>query len=139
MSEPTVETPETTPIHAAEIWISNILRVGVWISLLLIVVGTVTTFAHHPDYRSSSDDLARLTNPGDAVPHHLSDVSDGLKDFRGRAIIELGLITLIATPVVRVATSVFVFIAMRDRRFVIITLAVLTLLLLSFWLGRAEP
>lgn len=126
------------PMHSAEIWISNILRVGVWISLALIFAGMVVTFVRHPEYRNSAADLSQLTNPGNAAPSQISDIIDGLKVLRGRAIIELGLLTLIATPVVRVATSLVVFAALRDRRFVLITLLVLVLLLLSFFLGKVE-
>ena len=48
-----------------------------------------------------------------------------------------GLILLIATPVARVAVSVLVFVVERDGAFVLITLFVLILLLLSFLLGKA--
>jgi len=45
---------------------------------------------------------------------------------------------LIATPVARVAVSVVVFLLQRDWIFVGITLVVLAVLLLSFWLGTGE-
>ena len=47
------------------------------------------------------------------------------------AIIELGVLTLLATPVVRVLTSVFLFAAEGDRLYMYITAAVLLLLLFS--------
>jgi uncharacterized membrane protein len=47
-----------------------------------------------------------------------------------------GLLLLIATPVMRVAFSVLVFVYQHDRVFVVITSIVLTLLLVSFVLGR---
>ena len=46
-------------------------------------------------------------------------------------MIQLGLLLLIATPVARVAFSVFVFMNQRDRTYVAITLIVLTVLLVS--------
>ena len=49
-----------------------------------------------------------------------------------------GLLLLIATPVTRVAVSIFAFVYEKDRVFVIITIIVLSLLLLSFFLGRVE-
>jgi uncharacterized membrane protein len=48
-----------------------------------------------------------------------------------------GVLILIATPIMRVALSVVVFVLEGDRRFVAITSTVLLLLLLSFLLGRA--
>lgn len=136
MSQPTEQ--DNVEVHAAEIWISTILRVGVWMSLSVILTGMAVTFTRHPEYRSSATSLPTLTDPGQAAPHSIADVVDGLRNLRGRAIIELGLLMLIATPVVRVAASVAVFASLKDRKFVLITLAVLTLLLISFWLGGAE-
>jgi uncharacterized membrane protein len=51
--------------------------------------------------------------------------------FRGRGIIQLGLLLLIATPVARVAFSVVAFALERERLYVIVTLAVLAVLLFS--------
>jgi uncharacterized membrane protein len=120
-----------------EILISTLLRVGVLTSLTVVVAGTVLSFWHHPDYRSSRDELARLTRPGAAFPRTATSVLAELKQFRGRAVVVLGLLLLVATPVMRVAVSVFAFIYERDRTFVIITATVLALLLLSFALGKA--
>ena len=50
----------------------------------------------------------------------------------------LGLLVLMATPVMRVAVSVLAFIHHRDRTYALITAAVLCLLLLSLVLGRVE-
>jgi uncharacterized membrane protein len=47
------------------------------------------------------------------------------------------LLVLIATPIVRVAVSVLAFAYQRDRVFVAVTSAVLLILLLAFFLGKA--
>jgi uncharacterized membrane protein len=121
-----------------ELLISTLLRSGVIISLVLVVVGTALSFTHHPEYVSSAAELQNLTQPGAAFPRTFSAVVTGVRDLRGRAIVMLGLLFLIATPVLRVAVSVFAFIYQGDRMFVLITLTVLSLLLLSFVLGTAE-
>jgi uncharacterized protein len=46
-------------------------------------------------------------------------------------VIQLGLLLLIATPVARVVLSIGIFALQRDRRYVLITLVVLTVLLYS--------
>jgi uncharacterized membrane protein len=56
----------------------------------------------------------------------------------GRGIIQLGLLLLIATPVARVAFSVWGFAAEHDRMYVVFTLMVLAILLLSL-AGFAGP
>jgi uncharacterized membrane protein len=119
-----------------ELIISRLLRVGVLTSLLVVLAGTVVTFAHHPHYLSSRHDLLRLTRPGAEFPHSVPSVIHGLEHSQGRAIVMAGLLLLIATPVLRVAISVLAFVYQRDRMFVLITTVVLALLLTSFVLGR---
>lgn len=125
-------------VRKMELLISNLLRAGVVASLFVIVAGTLLTFIHHPDYVSSATELKRLTAPGAAFPHSLADVATGLRELRGEAIVVLGLLMLIATPVARVFVSIFAFIYQRDRIFTLITSVVFALLVLSFVLGKAE-
>ena len=127
------------PVTNLEPAISNILRIGVATSLLLVVVGTVVTFAHHPHYVSSGRDLARLTRPGADFPHDLASVIRGLQRGEGQAVVVTGLLLLIATPVLRVAISVLTFIIQHDRTYVLITSTVLSLLLASFILVSCGP
>jgi uncharacterized membrane protein len=134
----TSETHVNDRARAVELLISNLLRVGVAASLLLVAAGTVISFVHHPDYLTQPPALQRLTTPGAAFPHTIRDVIRGVEDFRGQAIVMVGLMLLIATPVARVAVSILGFVYERDRRYVIITTIVLALLVLSFVLGKAE-
>ncbi len=139
-------TPDSTPnapqdhkVRQVELLISTILRVGVVVSLCVIVFGTIVTFVHHPQYLHESQDLATLTTPSRyTFPHTFAELLAGLRQFEGRAIVVAGLLLLIATPVMRVAVSIFAFVYERDRVFVVITTIVLGLLLLSFFLGKVE-
>src|SRR5439155_13840744 len=83
--------------------ISTLLRVGVILSLSIVVAGILLTFFRHPEYRDSADELNRLTQPGAAFPHTLRAVAEGMAEGHGQAFVMLGLILLIATPIVRVA------------------------------------
>lgn len=121
-----------------EIIISDLLRIGVTTSMVIIVAGLVLMFVHHPSYAHAGSDLKRLTSPGAAFPHTLHEVADGLRAGRGQAVIAVGLIVLIATPILRVAASVVVFAVERDLVYVLITSVVLAVLLASFLLGRVE-
>ncbi len=112
------------------------LRAGVTASLILIVAGTVVSFIHHPDYLRSLPALHRLTRPGSA-PHSIPEVAAGLAAGRGQAIVALGLLVLLATPVIRVALSLVLFLRDRDRTFATLTLVVLVLLFISLALGKA--
>lgn len=124
-------------VRKVELAISNLLRVGVGTSLLIVLVGTVVTFVHHPRYLSSRHALGPLTKPGAEFPHSVPSVIRGIQHSQGRALVMAGLLLLIATPVLRVAVSVLAFVYQRDRTFVIITAVVLALLVASFVLGKA--
>src|SRR4051812_46291598 len=124
-------------VRRAELIISGVLSLGVAASMTLILIGMLHSFLHHQEYVSSPAELQRLTHPGDAVPRSLPGVIDGIKHLRGQSIVSAGLLLLILTPVIRVATSILAFAVQRDRTYVIITSMVLLLLLLSFVIGRA--
>jgi uncharacterized membrane protein YfcA/uncharacterized membrane protein len=105
-----------------------ILQGGVLLSATVIVLGL----------------LLLPTGPGGLSAHRLLSFPDtfvqigqGLLILRPQAIIGLGLLLLIATPVVRVAVSMVTFAFERDRLYTTITFVVLGLLLFSmFFLGH---
>ena len=118
--------------------ISHVLRVGVIVSLGVIVTGTVVSFVHHPGFLWSHTDLGPLISRGAALPPTVHGIFAGVLAGRGQAVVMLGLMLLIATPVLRVGVSVIVFLVQRDWIFVAITLVVFLALLFSFWIGKAE-
>jgi uncharacterized membrane protein len=136
--DPATESPHDERVRRVEILISNLLRIGVLVSLLVIVIGTVMSFVHHPTYLHSHQDYVNLTKIGTEFPHTLRQVAQGVRHGHGEAIVTAGLLLLITTPVVRVAVSIFAFVYQHDRTFVVITTIVLLLLLLSFVLGKVE-
>jgi len=107
--------------------ISWILQGGVIASSALIVLGLCLL-----PTRPGGLEVHRVL----AFPRTLADIWAGLLILRPQAIIVLGLLLLIATPVVRVAVSVVAFALERDRGYVVITLVVLAILILSFLLGK---
>ena len=121
-----------------ELVISHLLRIGVMLSLTVVVIGMVVSFVHHPDYLSSSTALHGITSHSAVFPHTMRDAVESMRRAEGRGIVVLGLLLLVATPVMRVAVSILGFVYERDWLFVAITATVLALLLLSFVLGRAE-
>jgi uncharacterized membrane protein len=115
--------------------ISHLLRGGVLLSIGVVALGLIFTFVHHPQYMTSKADLGQLTNPAIVYPHKIRDVFDQTFAERGQAIVMLGLLLLIATPIARVAFSVVAFVVERDRIYIGITLLVLLLLLVSLTTG----
>jgi len=123
------------PIGKIELLIRWLLRVGVVTSLSMVFIGLLLMFIHHPSYLVSMVDLQRLTSPGAAFPHTLREVVNGLMFGRGQAVVAVGLLLLIVTPIMRVAVSIIAFAVQRDRAFVFITSVVLIILIISFVLG----
>src|SRR5712692_3811208 len=112
--------------------IGNVLRYGVLISAIIIIFGTLELISAS----GNSDVLRSIAYNPDRIPHGNFDV--GLSDLVGcllalqpYALIELGAIVLIATPVSRVLISVFLFAAEGDKLYVVMTALVLFLLLFS--------
>ncbi|MCZ2109116.1 MAG: DUF1634 domain-containing protein [Dehalococcoidia bacterium] len=128
---------EFEKVRRTELLISNLLRAGVLASVALVVLGTIITFIHHPGYLTSSDEMDALRDARNGFPTTVPAVVSGLADFDGRAFVMAGLLLLIATPIMRVAVSVFAFIQLGDRTFTVVTTAVLTLLILALILGKA--
>jgi uncharacterized membrane protein len=128
--------PASPPVdRAVELIISLILRLGVSVSLIVVIAGLLMSFFHHHEYLYSRPGLQRLTTPGRAFPRTLGQVLAGVRQLRGEAMIMAGLMLLIATPVLRVAVSIAAFIYEKDKTFVLLTAIVLALLILSFFLG----
>jgi uncharacterized membrane protein len=131
------DAPEHEP-QWVDTGISGLLRAGVVASVAVVVIGLILTFVNHPQYIRSKTALGDLTDARAEYPHRVSDVTAQIREGHGQALVMLGLLTLIATPVARVAFSIVAFALEGDRLYVVITSVVLALLLLSFALGAAE-
>ena len=110
-----------------DIVIGNLLRSGVVLSALIVFVGSVIYLARHG--HSPTEYRVFRGEPSD-----LRSIRGILRDalaLRGRGIIQLGLLFLIATPVARVAFSIFGFAEEKDRMYVLIASVVLLVLAYS--------
>lgn len=123
--------------RVVETVISAILRGGVAISITIVAIGIAISFVHHRDYFSSRPALGKLIDPRAEYTASLSSVIKGAREGRGQSIVMIGILVLIATPVVRVATSIILFAVERDFLYAGITSVVLLLLLMSFAIGAA--
>lgn len=138
VSASALEDARERRVRQTELAISILLRVGVVISIALIVAGTIITFVHHPDYLTSSAAFDSVTGTGAAFPTTPSAIFHGLAHLEGRAIVMIGLYLLILTPVMRVGVSIIAFAHERDRAFVAITAFVFLMLVGSLLLGKGS-
>jgi uncharacterized membrane protein len=109
--------------------IGNILRIGVILAAAVVVIGAVLYIVRHgreaPHYGVFNGEPGSLRTLNGIV----SDAAAG----SARGIIQLGLVLLIATPVARVAFSLFGFVRERDYRYAAISLFVMAVLLFSLF------
>jgi uncharacterized membrane protein len=112
-----------------EIAISRMLRAGVTLAALVVLAGGILYLwrAHgaNSDYRY----FHGIPTPAD----RFAPVFDGIRHGDSRSIIRLGILLLIATPILRVAYCVFGFAAQKDKIYVVISSIVLGVLLYSFF------
>jgi uncharacterized protein len=101
------------------------LRAGVFTSALLSMVGLVLW--------ASGGFNIRVAVAGSAIAVALASVLRGSDS----GIIYLAIVVLLATPVFRVAVSAVYFVREGDRKYVLISLAVLSMLLFALVSGYA--
>jgi uncharacterized membrane protein len=110
-----------------EVILGNLLRTGVLISAAVVLSGACVYLFRHghqpADYRVFQGEPSEFRT----IPGVVHSVIQG----RGRGLIQLGLLLLIATPIARVAFSIVGFAIERDRLYVTFTLIVLAVLLYS--------
>jgi len=129
-SQPTAS--ETASDATMEQTISIVLRVGVIVSGAVILLGLVLSLIPSMDKGSGVTIHQLLDNGGTRVSVTPGSILEGLKSFDPISIIQLGLLLLILTPIVRVAMTLMLFIKQADLIFVTITGIVLVVLLLGF-------
>jgi uncharacterized membrane protein len=115
---PNIYSISDTTKHKTERWTSRVLRVGVWMSAGLMIVGLFITLI------SPSSIVPILKNPtlGTLAERMMSLVYDPI------TLMFAGLVILMFTPVLRVIVAVYGFAMERDWRFVIVSSIVLLLL-----------
>lgn len=107
--------------------VSGVLIVGVTASAILVALGFATSFAvgWEGSLLGAPKGTGRLTDFG--------MMGASLAALRPVGIAQLGLVVLVATPVVRVAASVLAFALEGDRLYAAITLVVLAILVTSLF------
>ncbi len=111
----------------------KLLRRGVILSAIFVLAGAALYLIRHPapvtNYRVFQGEPTELRSVTGIFHEALA--------FRGRGLIQLGLLILIATPIARVAFSLLAFLYERDWTYVMVTLTVLAVLIYSLVGGHA--
>lgn len=110
-----------------------VLRLGVIISMAVVFIGGVIYLYRHghtiANYKTFSGVPEFLQTP--------RGILNGIVTFRGRAIIQAGIVLLIATPVIRIICSAIGFIMEKDYLYTGITIFVLMIIVIGMFTGHA--
>lgn len=108
-----------------------LLQTGVIISGLVVLLGAILyllryahVIVHYENCDAERESLRSLTAVANSALHG-----------DGRAIIQCGLLLLIATPVARVLFSIIAFALEKDRLYVVLTVIVFLILMYSLFGG----
>jgi uncharacterized membrane protein len=110
-----------------ELFVGNLLRWGVILAASVTAVGGAIFLLVHggrlADYRVFHGQPDALKS--------VSQVTRNAIRLQPEALIQLGLLLLIATPIARVALSLLAFFKQHDRTYIVVTAIVLAILLYS--------
>jgi len=118
--------------HDIEVIVGTLLRYGVMTaSAIVLLGGTYFLFQHGespvPSYHRFVGESIGYTT--------FSGILNGVFALQAKGIIQLGVIVLIATPILRILFSLIGFVLEKDKLYVGITLVVLCVILLSMFGG----
>ena len=105
--------------------IGKILRVGVFVSTTVIIIGILMfILSGHSGYAEG------------VWPDKFKEILSGLVEFKALAWLMTGLFLLILTPVLRVVASIVAFAKEGDKLYVAITTLVLIILIVAMFVGH---
>jgi uncharacterized membrane protein len=108
--------------------LARLLKAGVILAFSVVSGGGIMFLYHH----GRAEPALHVFQGEPGYLRTVPGILQAGREWRGRAIIQLGILLMIFTPVVRVAFSLAMFIQQCDRTYAILTLIVLVVLLHSF-------
>ena len=115
--------------RSIEVILGNLLRIGVILAGSVVVIGAVLFLVRHgmeiPGYHIFKPDRFNISD--------FRELFNGIIALRSVSIMELGILLLIATPVLRVLFSVFAFAYEKDYMYVVFTIIVFLVLIFSLF------
>jgi Predicted membrane protein len=114
--------------------IGNALRIGVIISAIIIIFGVALLFLNNG---SNGFTITQISNSNSIINSSIfkpSEIFTGLPKLYGLDYIYLGLMVLIATPVLRVLLGIAQFASERNKLYTIITIIIFFNLMFSIFI-----
>lgn len=117
--------------HQVEMVVGTLLRRGVLLAAAVTAVGGVLLLAQQGHMEPALGSF--VGEPADHTA--LGAIVRGALSGDGAAIVQLGVVLLIATPIARVAFTLVAFLRQKDRFYTGVTALVLAILLYSLFAG----
>jgi uncharacterized membrane protein len=114
-----------------QLLIGSLLRWGVLLSMVVVAIGGVIYLYRHGHNISDYS----VFKPQPNFTRKIAPILQGVLALKGRAIIQLGILLLIATPIMRVLFSAVGFFLEKDYLYVAITVLVLAIIMFSMFGG----
>lgn len=121
------------PKRDLETLVGNTLRYGVWISFILSAIGLIWLLALHPESDFAPDAL-----PPDPEKFSFGAMLQGLSAFKPAALVMLGSLVLLLTPLLRVIFALFGYWKSGNKLYTWITLVVLVIIWISVLIGASH-
>jgi uncharacterized membrane protein len=116
-----------------QLLLSHVLRAGTIVSITIVFIGGVFFIYRHghsiSDYHKWNGIPGFIRTP--------SGIFHGIWALHGQAMIQLGIVLLIATPILRIAFSAIGFVLEKDYMYLGISLLVLGIIFFSMMSGHA--
>jgi uncharacterized membrane protein len=119
--------------------VGSVLRYGVLISAIIMATGVLMILLglNTPQLPASLTQLVTQNYGRPTLDGRV--LIEGVIALKPLFILQLGLLTLLATPIIRVGASILLFVAEKDKIYVAVTVFVLAVLLFSiFFVGPIE-
>ena len=119
--------------EAVEQVVGRLLQVGVLIAAAVVLVGGVLLLRQY----GGAPAAFSVFRGEPAALRSIGGIVAAAPSLESTALVQLGLLLLILTPIVRVAFTLVAFALQGDRTFVVVTAIVLILLLVGLVFGTA--
>ncbi|WP_347217685.1 DUF1634 domain-containing protein [Chryseobacterium sp.] len=114
--------------------VGNLLRLGVILSVATSLIGFIKLFTEGFEMPKKYTSLAVSTSSDKVWSHFWESLCKG----EGMAIIQLGILLLIFTPLMRIIFALIGYLKERDYVYVFISSVVLAIMAVSFFAGYAH-
>ncbi|GAC1306663.1 MAG: DUF1634 domain-containing protein [Mucilaginibacter sp.] len=116
-----------------QLLLGRVLRAGTVTSVCIVFFGGVIYLHGYGHFLASY----KVFNGTPSFLHQTGSLFEGVLALRGQAIIQIGILLLIATPILRVIFSAIGFVLEKDYLYVGISLLVLLIIFTSMLGGHA--